>query len=298
MSSVLRIVLVLLIISCASMVKAEPIRLEAKEHGRWLGSKLELLKSDANDLESVKSKDGWFKVDKTVPSFGYTNDSYWAKFSFEQPRLASETFYLVFYGPFEDLDLYTSTGNEFAKTSQGMYLRELDTNFRYPVFKLILPPGTTQFFVKENAVAPHFPVRIFSAQEFETFRYREHLFLMFVIGIALILLLFAIIATVKFPGMGNFLFLASYVSCILFTLYVTGGGRPISHELGILFGVDLFPLEQLVFRNWMFLWGSTEFLSLLFGWYFLEQQNSVSKPVRNLQYLGLAASFCLATVSY
>ncbi|RZA27411.1 MAG: hypothetical protein EOP10_00165 [Proteobacteria bacterium] len=278
---------------------AKTIELKVSESGNWIGQSLEFLKTnETNPNRILHETTGWFQKDGTVPSFGYTKDQYWAKAIVHNPAADARFYYFVFYGPFERIRLYQDNGSGLVGTVKGMYVEETEISMRYPAFKIKVQPGLNTLLFKEDVVAPHFPLRIFSEKEFEEFRYREHLFITFIYGIALILLILALFAAITFPKKSHTYFLLSYVFCLFCSLFVTGGGRPLLFELGRFFHFPTFATEQFLFRNWLLWAGAFEFFSLCFGWKFLNLAKSSSKSVRIMQLVGLFSSVCLGTLSY
>ncbi|RYZ81716.1 MAG: hypothetical protein EOP04_23450, partial [Proteobacteria bacterium] len=278
---------------------AKTIELKVSESGDWIGQSLEFLKTDeTNPVLILSEVNGWFQKEGAVPSFGYTKDQYWAKAIVHNPRVDEHDYYFVFYGPFEKIRLYQDNGAGLVETTKGMYVEETEISMRYPVFKIRVKPGLNTLLFKEDVVAPHFPVRVFSEREFEEFRYREHLFITFIYGIALILLILALFAAITFPKKSHTYFLLSYVFCLFCALFVTGGGRPLLFEVGRVFHFHTFATEQFLFRNWLLWAGAFEFFSLCFGWKFLNLSKTSSKSVRVMQVVGLVSSVCLGTLSY
>jgi len=295
----LKFLFLLVMMLAPACLEAAAFQLKENENGTWLGPHFRFLRSSEVDPAKIlATKKGWFYKQNTVPSFGYTRDTFWAKIDLTSPHSEEETYYFVFNGPFEQVALYEGGQSPFTETVKGLFVRETEVNFRFPVFKIKLKPGLNTLLFTENVVAPHFPVRIFSEKEFESFRYKEHFFVAFIYGIALIPLLIALFMAVTLPKLSNLFYLLSYASSLLFSLFVTGAARPILSLLETSLTIELFPFEQFIFRNWIFWWGTFEFFSLCFGWFFLDLKKTASKKIKYLQYFGLFSSFSLAVFSY
>jgi len=148
-------VLTLLLIGNSPLLALDPIVLDADQACYQVSPHLEFFE-DPDGIQElsgiIKVNAGWKKSKRLVPNFGYTDSTYWFRFSLrnssEKPLMR---YFEIAYPLLEKLELYVPTGDgDFTSYATGTLSsiesrNIIDRNF---VFHLAVPTGQTDFYIK------------------------------------------------------------------------------------------------------------------------------------------------------
>jgi adenylate cyclase len=224
-------------------------------------------------IENIKKefKEGSIVNNEKVSSFGYTTKKYAVKFSIENKLNTEIQKIILLRGPIEKAYLWHENKNDILiepRQESGMYQFSIKENYRYryPSFKVILPPGQNTFYILEDAVAPHFPILEFNEVAFNKFKSKEYIYLSLFFGAIFCLILAQFfISMSNIDNRGLHFFNLQFFFNLLLVFFTTGAGNVFSNYLIEIPGTNLFKLSlHFIDKNWILWWALVHIFSLLF----------------------------------
>ncbi|MFC4022276.1 ATP-binding protein [Oceanobacillus longus] len=180
-------------------VSAEVLLEEGKE-SYPLGSVVELLedKEEQWDIEDIASgilDDHFFHYPGDVPSYGYTESTFWARITLSNHSPEEDWLLDMTYPPHDWVGLYTPTGdNGFSLRETGDHLPFLtrDIHHRNFVYKLTIPQGemVTYYLQVDTAGSMQLPMTLWSEDDFHKKSLVEYILLGIYFGFGLIMIFY------------------------------------------------------------------------------------------------------------
>ena len=210
--------------------------------------------------------------------------------------LYQKKIHLVLDAPIEIADLYIVQNDEVLLEAQaGMYLAPKSTTDYYrPDFEVMVPTGKFSIYITEDAVSPHFPIRIFNSQLYEKFKSHKNLILGIVGGVHLSLLLLVIGACIFNRSATSIIFTFFYIFYLLFIGFVYGQTRGLNI---LLLEGSITNFDLLINRNWIKIWGAFEFFGLNFGLFFYHNSFKRHPILKRIVQCGLISSLIKISIS-
>lgn len=135
-------------------------------------------------IEEIISSDLEFKpISSENHSIGFTSGNFWTRFKLFNSGSESKTYYLQTARPITDIaDLYQISENDIQKLSSGDQIpfNERQVEHRETIFKIILPPKSTQQFylhLASDGETINIPLDLYSELDFWLMNYKQQLFL-------------------------------------------------------------------------------------------------------------------------
>jgi len=125
-------------------------------------------------------------------SVGFTSDNFWIQFKLTNSQATEHVYYLETARPITDVaNLYqiAATGTERFKSGDQIPFGERQVNHRSTIFKIKLPPKSTQQFylhLKSDGETINLPLNLYNESEFLQNTYNQQLFLGLFYGVLLL----------------------------------------------------------------------------------------------------------------
>ncbi|WP_417196511.1 7TM diverse intracellular signaling domain-containing protein [Bizionia sp.] len=125
-------------------------------------------------------------------SVGFTSDNFWIQFKLTNSQATEHVYYLETARPITDVaNLYqiAAAGTERFKSGDQIAFSERQVNHRATVFKIKLPPNSTQHFyvhLKSDGETINIPLNLYNESEFLQNTYHQQLFLGLFYGVLLL----------------------------------------------------------------------------------------------------------------
>ncbi|MHA6251745.1 7TM diverse intracellular signaling domain-containing protein [Oceanobacillus sp. CAU 1775] len=180
-----------------------------------------------DEISSGKYDDDFFSFDGKVPNFGYTNSTYWTKFSFQNKSQLHNWILQVSYPPLDYVTLYIpdETGNFTAiETGDLLPFSSRTIPHRDFVFHLSMPENTIETFYLEIQTegSSQLPIKLLSAEKFHGKSLIEYFILGLYYGLGLIMVVYNLFIYFSIK-MRSYLWYAILVIFVLFAHFTLNG---------------------------------------------------------------------------
>ncbi|WP_067726969.1 ATP-binding protein [Oceanobacillus damuensis] len=201
---------------------AEILLQEGKENYP-IGSVIELLedmegKWDIGDIASGKLDDHFFQYPGDVPSYGYTESTFWARITVTNDSPNEDWLLDMAYPPHDWIGLYIPAGGngyELRETGDHLPFSARDIYHRNFVYRLTIPQGetVTYYLQVDTAGSMQLPMTLWSEDDFYRHSLVEYILLGIYFGFGLIMILYNLFLFIS-------LRFTSYLWYVLFILSI------------------------------------------------------------------------------
>ncbi|MCB9062593.1 MAG: hypothetical protein H6622_13805 [Halobacteriovoraceae bacterium] len=250
------------------LAQVEYTNLNNLSNGEYLGSKLKIYMFEKNvTIDEIFNKSEYiFQSKNRIPRFGYTHKNYWARIDIQNDESSKDIFF-EFYAPIEKIYGYQAISNKINDTQiAGMFINSKKESFvsghNYPTLKFTIPNGKSSIFFTMDAVAPHFPIRVFDQIEFYKEKDKMIMKSSIFIGVCISLLALLMVVFVMAKKAVVLLLISALVNFFLLASFLLGIFRSIfyaSSTIGLNFNFNYIT----IYKYWFF-FSCLYFLSLTF----------------------------------
>ncbi|MCU0849559.1 MAG: SpoIIE family protein phosphatase [Spirochaetes bacterium] len=167
--------------------------------------------------------------EREIPSFGFTTDPIWLRFTAENPGNTEREWYLeVGYGQLDSLELYVPDGSGgFSVRAAGDHRPYFDREYDHEnfIFRLSEKPGRHTYFLRvQTGGSVNVPLYAWSLDRLTTRNYNSHIMLGIFYGILLIMLAYNLIIYFSSFDPDYLIYVLFSMSFILVTLALNSVG--------------------------------------------------------------------------